>query len=373
MSKTTIEALAEFGQSAWLDNINRNMIESGKLKELIRLGLRGMTSNPAIFDKSIRLSKDYDKRIEELAGLNKSTFEIYDDLTVKDVQDAADLFKKVYDRTYGQDGYVSLEVNPELAFNKKETVKDALRLYKKVDRANVMFKIPATNEGFSAIEDLIAEGLNINATLIFSKDQYVSTANAYIRGLKRFNEKGEDLGKVRSVASVFVSRLDTQTDKIIDERAKDIKKSIIDSLKGKAAVANSRLIYKKYLEMFGSDEFKSLKDKDANVQRVLWASTSTKNPDYSDIKYVTELIGKDTVNTLPDATLDAFLDHGNIEDALSGDIIKEYDAINSLRAIGIDVDNICSILLEDGIKAFRKSFDALLGSIEEKTLKLCKK
>jgi len=366
MTKTAIEKLAEFGQSAWLDNINRSMIESGKLKETIALGLRGMTSNPSIFDKSIRLSEDYDKKIEELCNIGRSTLEIYDDLTVKDVQDAADVFKEVYDRTDGLDGYVSLEVSPRLAFKVEETVEDAERLFKKVDRPNVMFKIPATSAGFKAIETLLEKGININATLIFSLEQYTETAQAYIRGLDRLLQKGGELNKVRSVASVFVSRVDTAVDEMIGENAS------LRSLKGKAAVANSRLIYNEYLDIFSRDEFKELKEKGANLQRVLWASTSAKNPAYSDIKYVTELIGKNTVNTLPDNTLKAFLDHGIVKEALTFDIGDAQVIMDSLKHSGIDVNIICERLLQEGIIAFKKSFDALLTSIKTKASNLCK-
>ncbi len=365
MAKTTIEKLNEFGQSVWLDNISRSMIDSGKLEKMISLGLRGITSNPSIFDKSIRLTDDYDKKIEELCNSGKSIFDIYDDLTVGDIQDAADILKKVYDQTQGLDGYVSLEVNPKLAFDRDATVKDAKRLFEKVNRQNVMFKIPATDAGFEAIETLIAEGININATLIFSLEQYIKTAKAYLNGIKKLKSSGKDLRRVHSVASIFVSRVDTTIDNMIGENERLL------SLKGRAAVSNSKLIYSKYLEMFSSDEFKSLKENGANLQRVLWASTSTKNPEYSDIKYVTELIGKDTVNTLPDATLDAFLDHGIIEEALSSDITEANSIIDALRIFGINTDNVCEKLLQDGIKSFEKSFDTLLSSIEKKTRELC--
>ncbi|MFH1478285.1 MAG: transaldolase [Candidatus Omnitrophota bacterium] len=364
MKKAILGNLAEAGQSAWLDNINRSMLESGKLSGLVYLGLRGMTSNPAIFDKSIRLSDDYDRYIEELANAGKSAFEIYDALTIKDVQDASDIFKPVYEKTNRVDGYVSLEVNPKLAFNKEETIKDALRLHKSVNRENVMFKIPATDEGCAAIEELLGQGININATLIFSRAQYIKVADSFIKGIRRFLKKGGDITKVHSVASVFVSRIDSTIDKLLDE--KDAK-----GLEGKAAVANSRAIYKSYLEIFGEKDFKSLKEKGANIQRVLWASTSTKNPNYSDLKYVEELIGKDTVNTMPDNTLDAFLDHGSVKDALNGDLSEDDIAIEELNKLGINVDDVCLTLLKDGLTAFEKSFDALLSSIENKIKDLC--
>jgi len=366
MAKTTIERLAEFGQSAWLDNINRSMIESGRLREMIGLGLRGMTSNPTIFDNAVRTSNDYDAKIDQLQRSGKTTFDIYDELTVRDVQDAADIFKEVYDKTNGLDGYVSLEVSPKLAFDAKATIEDAVRLFKKVARPNVMFKIPATDAGFIAIEELLSEGININATLIFSLEQYRKTASSYIKGLDRFLQKGGDPKKPRSVASVFVSRIDALVDNAIDENGLPV------SLKGKAAIANSKLIFRKYLEIFSGSEFRNLEAKGANVQRVLWASTSTKNPDYSDIKYVTELIGKNTVNTLPDNTLKAFLDHGVVEEALSEDIRDAQSNIDSLRNFGIDIDTVCAKLLEDGVAAFEKSFDSLLSSIETKAGSLSK-
>jgi len=367
MSKTTVERLVEYGQSVWFDNISRSMIEGGKIKEMIGVGLRGITSNPTIFDKAIRASNDYDEKIEGLCNLGKSPFEIYDDLTVKDVQDAADIFEPVYRATNGLDGYVSLEVNPKLAFKRDETIKEARRLFKKVNRPNVMFKIPATLAGFLAIEELVAEGMNINATLIFSVEQYSKTAQAFLKGIELLTEKGKDPSNVRSVASVFVSRIDTMVDSLIDEKA------ALKSLKGKASVANSKMIFQNYLQIFSGDEFKGLQKKGANVQRVLWASTSTKDPLYSDIKYVVELIGKDTVNTMPEDTLKAFLDHGVIEERVVRDISGAQDAIDSLRSFDIDVDSVCEKLLRDGVTSFQRSFDSLLASIEQKTRNLCKK
>ena len=365
ISKTTIEKLAEFGQSAWLDNINRSMLETGELKKLIDMGLRGMTSNPAIFDKSIRLTDEYNEKIEKLYRQGKTVFEIYDDLTVEDVRDAADIFRSVYDATGGLDGYVSLEVSPKLAFDAEATIKDARRLVKKVDRRNVMFKIPATDAGYKAIEELIAGGININATLIFSLEQYSKTAEAYIRGLKKLLQNGGDIKKVRSVASVFVSRIDTVVDKMISDDKP------LQSLKGKAAVANSGLIFGKYLEIFSGEEFKILKEKGANLQRVLWASTSTKNPDYSDIKYVAELIGRNTVNTLPDNTLKAFLDHGEVRDSMGIlDVSESERVLSSLKAVEIDINKVCSGLLDKGIEAFENSFDTLLSSINAKAKQL---
>lgn len=370
MSKTKIEQLTEFGQSAWLDSISRAMIETGKLKEMIRQGLRGVTSNPTIFDKAISSGDDYDQKTKELSNDGESVFEIYDELTVRDIQDAADIFMPVYQETQGLDGYVSLEINPKLAFKTRETIEEGKRLYKKVNRVNVMFKVPATEDGFKAIEELIACGININVTLIFALGQYINAAQAYIRGIKRILQNNGDASQVRSVASIFVSRIDTAVDNLLEEKIikeKDQEKKIqLSSLKGKAAAANANLIYKKCLETFTSSEFKQIQDKGAQFQRVLWGSTSTKNPAYSDIKYVTELIAKNTINTLPENTFEAFLDHGVIKEALISDISDAQNIINSLEGFGININKVLVKLLHDGVVSFEKSFVSLLHSIEEK-------
>jgi len=374
MKKTKMVQLSEFGQSVWLDYISRSLIDSGKLKMMIDMGLLGMTSNPTIFDRAISSSDDYDGPIQALRGRGKSTFEAYDEITVRDIQDAADAFLPVYEKTGHLDGYVSLEVDPKLAYNAKETIKEGNRLHKKVNRPNVMFKVPATNEGLKAIEELTASGINVNATLIFSLEQYVNTASAYIEGIKRLINSGGNAGQVHSVASVFVSRIDTVVDKILDEKiSKETgHKTLAEliSLKGSAAVANSALIYGKFREIFSSGQFSSLKSKRANIQRTLWGSTGTKNPVYSDIKYVTELIGKDTVNTIPENTLEAFLDHGKVEEVLIEDTSGARDIIESLSKFGIDVDEICAQLLKDGVGSFEKSFNSLLNAIEKKSEKL---
>ncbi len=374
MPKTTIQQLGEFGQSVWLDYISRSLIDTGRLKDLIAQGLRGMTSNPTIFDKAISTSSDYDKTIQNLKKTGKSTFEIYDEITVKDIQDAADTLKPVYKKTNGLDGYVSLEVNPKFAYKVKETVAEAKRLYKKVSRPNVMFKVPSTNEGFTAIEQLLADGINVNITLIFSLQQYKNTAQAYIRGIEKLLQKGGDIGKACSVASVFVSRIDTATDKLIEEKLTQKNDAAVtsrlESLRGKAAVTNSAIIYKDYVATFFGKPFDILKAKGANVQRLLWGSTSTKNPAYSDIKYVTELIGKNTVNTIPEKTLNAFLDHGVIKEALTGNTADAQMVIDDLMSLGINIDDVCHKLLEDGVAAFDRSFDSLLQSIEEKSKRL---
>lgn len=370
MAKKILEKLAKFGQSIWLDNINRSLIESGRLGKFISEGLRGMTSNPTIFEKAITSDSAYDEKIAELCQKGKTTFEIYDDLTVEDVQAAADIFSAVYEKTLRLDGYVSLEVSPKLAFDVQKTIEEAKRLHKKVNRQNVMFKIPATNVGFNAIEELVALGMNINATLIFSVGQYTKAAKAYLKGIRRFADRGGDLSKVRSVASVFVSRVDTAVDKVLDELwAKETKAAVkngLELLKGRTAVANAKLIYQKYVKIFSSPEFLQLKAKRASEQRVLWASTSAKNPAYRDIKYVIELMAKNTVNTLPDNTLEAFFDHGAVKEAVFARDKEPQEIINELMNFGIEINSICENLMKDGLAAFEKSFESQLKSIEEK-------
>jgi transaldolase len=369
MASNTIQELNEFGQSAWLDNINRAMIDSGKLSGWIDVGLRGMTSNPSIFDKAICKSSDYDGEIAKLKGTGKSAFEVYDHLTIRDIRDACDMFRHVYDDTEGLDGYVSLEINPKLALQTKATVAEGKRLHGKVDRPNLMLKVPSTEEGFPAVEDLTAAGVNVNVTLIFSLDQYVKTADAYMKGLERFLANGGDAGKVASVASVFVSRVDSAVDKMLDSmlaQAAGPEAKKIPSMRGRAAVANCALIYRRYLDNLDSERFRHLRLQGAAPQRVLWGSTSTKDPSYSDIKYVTELIGTGTVNTLPDATFEAFLDHGVVREALTSDVEEAEHTIEDLGRLGIDIDSVCARLLDDGVVAFEKAFESLLNDIGSK-------
>jgi transaldolase len=370
MSQTKVEELAALGQSIWLDSISREMMTTGRLQGFIDKGLRGMTSNPTIFDKAISSGTEYNGKIDELHKLGKSTFEVYDELTVQDIRDAADLFKPVYEKTGGLDGYVSLEINPKLAFQTEETIKEGLRLHTKVNRPNVMFKVPSTNEGFGAIEELLSEGINVNITLIFSLEQYEKTAWAFLKGMMRLLNKQGDISKIASVASVFVSRIDTAIDKQLDEKMsqeqdKD-RQNLLKYLRGKASVANSKLIYQKYQEIFSGDDFSLLKEKGARVQRVLWGSTGTKDPGYSDIKYIEELIGNPTVNTVPEHTLNAFLDHGTCKETLTQDVKEAEKAIADLKSIGIDIQKVCAKLLDDGVVSFEKSFDSLLQTIDKK-------
>ncbi|OGX27969.1 MAG: transaldolase [Omnitrophica WOR_2 bacterium RIFCSPHIGHO2_01_FULL_52_10] len=367
MTKTTLQQLADYGQSAWLDYISRPLLESGKLKNLIAQGLRGMTSNPSIFNQAISSSNDYDSKIMRLKGRGKSSFEIYDALTIADIQDATDQFKSVYTATKGLDGYVSLEINPKIAHKTDEQITEGLRLFKAVGRPNLMIKVPATPEGFKVVEELTANSVNVNTTLIFSVKQYERTVEAYFAGLTRLLKNKGSADQVHSVASVFVSRIDTMIDDILEKHA-DAKN--LQSSKGKAAVANCRIIFERYHKFVNSPAHETLAAQGANMPRVLWGSTSTKNPQYRDIKYVTELIARPTVNTLPEKTLLAFLDHGKVQEALgasSGDAAK---ILSQLKSLGIDIDQVCQDLLRDGVKAFADAFEALLNAIEKKAAAL---
>jgi transaldolase len=362
--QSKIKELLEAGQSIWLDNISRSMIESGALRGWISQGLMGLTSNPTIFDQAISTGPDYDKAIATLKLRGRSTFEIYDYLSITDVQDAADLFLPVYEQTKGWDGFVSLEIDPRLAHDIEASIAEGRRLFKCVNRPNLMIKVPATQAGFVVIERLLSEAINVNATLIFSLWQYEQAAQAALRGLAKLALKAPGLlANVHSVASVFISRLDTSVDPMIE------KNETLKPLSGKAAVANAWLIYNKHLEIFSSRGFKQLKEKGACLQRIVWASTSTKNPSYPDIKYVTELMLESTVNTIPEKTLRAFVEHGEVK-ILSADRGQALRVIKALRDAGIDVDVICNKLLDDGVKAFEKSFQSLLSSIELKTRNL---
>ncbi len=370
MNKSIIHELyTKVGESIWLDNLGRSLIDSGRLKDLIEVGVRGVTTNPTIFDKAIRGSSDYDEYIHQLVSKGLTPSQIYDELTVRDVRDAAEILLPVYTDSRGRDGYVSLEVSPRLAFDREKTVEEAKRLNSKVGYNNVMFKVPATPQGLEAVEELIGEGINVNVTLIFSQQQYIDTVHAYMRGVERMLSRGADVSKVFSVASVFVSRVDTMVDSMLDELitvSPDAShRESLTSLKGKAAVANARIIYRHYREIFLGEEFAELKSKGAGVQKLLWGSTSTKNPSYSDVKYVEELIGKDTINTIPEKTIFAFLDHGRIIEP-DYNFTESEKVLELLKEKDINIDQVCSLLMEDGLKAFVKSFESLINSIESK-------
>jgi len=357
-----LRQLAEQGQSIWLDYIRRSLIRSGELKKLIEEdGLRGMTSNPTIFDKAISGSTDYDMALRALLADNAQApaEELYERLAIEDIQMAADVLRSVYDETHGDDGYVSLEVSPYLAHDTERTIKEAQRLRSAVDRPNVMIKVPATPAGVPAIEELIATGINVNVTLMFSMSHYEAVARAYIKGLERCGNPGQ----VASVASFFVSRVDTMVDKALEASGNPEAKA----LEGKIAIANSKLVYRRFMEIFHGEGFATLRQRGARVQRPLWASTSTKNPAYSDILYVENLIGPETVNTMPPETIEAFRDHGKVPGpTVKQDSERAEAEITRLSEFGIDFNAITEKLQEDGVKAFAASFDQLIAGLEKK-------
>jgi transaldolase len=362
--------LQSFGQSVWLDNISRGMLDTGQLEKLIEDdGLRGVTSNPTIFEKAINGSPDYDAEIMRLAQSQRSVDAIYEALVIGDIQRAADLFRPVFRKTEGLDGYVSLEVSPKLAGNTAGTLAEARRLWTLVDRPNVMIKVPATREGIPAIEQLISEGININVTLMFSLEHYVRVAEAYLRGLETRARLGQPLA-IGSVASFFVSRVDTLVDKLLEEKLAQAKTAPehaeMGSLLGETAIANSRLVYQKFKEIFARPGFLALKAKGARVQRALWASTSTKNPKYRDVLYVEELIGPDTVDTMPPATVDAFRDHGKGRLSLEEDLAGARELFTRLAKVGIDMETVTEKLQVDGVKLFADSFDTLMQALAAK-------
>jgi len=360
---TKLHELAELGQSIWLDYISRSLIASGELQKLVDQGLRGVTSNPSIFEQAIAGSADYDEDLNRLVSDGKSVAEIYEDLAMADIRSAADILRPVYEKSGGADGYVSLEVNPALAHDTGATIAEARRLFASLERPNVLIKVPATPAGIPAIETLIGEGVNVNVTLIFSLEQYEAVATAYIAGLEKLALAGGDVGRVASVASFFISRVDTAVDKALE----DIGNT---EIQGKLAIDNAKIAYSRFREIFSSERWKKLATATARVQRPLWASTSSKNPAYPDTLYVDNLIGPDTVNTLPPATLDDFLDHGKVATTVETDVDGARMRMAEVAELGIDLDAITNKVLDDGVKSFAKSFDALLGSITEKQEKL---
>ncbi len=361
MKSNPLLSLESLGQSIWLDYIQRELMASGKLKKLIDDdGLCGMTSNPSLFEQAISKSNDYDVDIQSMTTAGHSIDEIYAALTLKDVQDAADIFRALYHHLDGKDGYVSLEVNPHLAHDTEATIKQARSLWQSLDRPNVFIKVPATKEGIPAIKQLISEGVNVNVTLLFGLPRYKEVAEAYIAGMETRAASGASLKSVASVASFFLSRIDVLIDPQL-ELAKEMQ--------GQVAISSAKLAYQIYHELFNSDRFKKLIEQGARVQRLLWASTSTKNPDYSDIKYVEALIGPDTVNTMPLETLNAYRDHGNPQLELEQDVDKARLIFKKLSALGIDIDKMTQQLEDEGVEKFNKSFDELLSQIKLKSAK----
>ncbi len=355
-----LQELQRLGQSVWYDNIERGIIESGELKRLIDLGVSGLTSNPTIFEKAISGGTHYDDAISALAGEGRTAVDVYEALAVEDIRAAADLLRQTYDRTQGADGYACLEVSPRLAHDTEGTVSEARRLFAALDRPNVMIKVPSTPEGVPAMRRLISEGISINNTLIFSLEAYRSVRNGYMEGLRDLRRAGGDVRRVASVASFFVSRVDTVVDGLLGAEAPP-------GLLGTAAISNARAAYADFREDFDGEPFADLRDAGARPQRPLWASTSAKNPKYGDVYYVEALAGPDTVVTMPDVTLRAFIDHGAAAPRLAD---APPAALSALAEAGIDVDAVTAGLLTDGVRQFADSFDAVLSNVDEKLARL---
>ena len=362
-----LKALGEQGQSVWLDYMRRNLITSGDLQRLIdNDGVKGLTSNPTIFQKAVEGSEEYDDLFRDWAPKGASAGDVFEVLAVRDIGDAARIFRPVWEQTRHRDGYCSIEVTPTLAHDTQGSVVEARRLWQKLGVQNVMVKIPGTVEGTPAIEQCVAEGLNINVTLLFSQDAYVAVAEAYIRGLEKRLARGEDVSKSASVASFFVSRIDSLVEKIIAGREKTAtpqQRALFDEVTGKVAVANAKQAYQKYNQLFSGPRWQKLADKGAKTQRVLWASTGTKNPKYSDVLYIEELIGPDTVNTIPPATLDAFRDHGKVRRTLDQGLEQADAVMRKLEQSGISMKAVTDQLVDDGVKAFSDSFSELISAV----------
>ena len=363
-----LKALEAMGQSIWLDYMKRSLVTTGELQRLIDSdGLRGLTSNPTIFQKAVEGSQDYDDLFREWAPKGKSAGEVFEALAVRDIGDAARTFRPVWERTKHRDGYCSIEVSPTLAHDTAGTVTEAHRLWKRLGVPNVMVKIPGTVEGVPAIEQCVSEGLNINVTLLFSQDAYVAVAEAYIRGLEKRAARGDDVSESASVASFFVSRIDTLVEKTIAAREKTAtpqQRTLFDEIAGKVAIANAKQAYEKYKKLFSGPRWQKLADKGAKTQRVLWASTGTKNPKYSDVLYVEELVGPDTVNTIPPATLDAFRDHGKVKRTLDQGLDQADAVMRKLEQAGISMKAVTEQLVDEGVKSFDDSFQKLLSAVD---------
>jgi transaldolase len=356
-----LQSLSALGQSVWVDFLSRDSIRGGHLQELIDdYAVVGATSNPTIFQKAMTAGSAYDEQVHELAKQGSDVAQTFWALAQQDIEAACDLFRPVWERSGGRDGYVSLEVNPRLAYDTLETFREAMRLHKTVDRENLMVKIPATKPGLAAIEDVISKGHSINVTLIFSLQRYREVAESYVRGLERLIAEGGDPSRVASVASFFVSRIDTEGDKRLDEIGGH------DELKGKLAIANAKLAYRHYLEVFSGPRWDYLAGKGAVPQRVLWASTSTKNPDYPDILYVEELLGPDTVNTMPEETILAYQDHGSPQPRLQEGLADAEQLLRELAQAGVDYDDLTDTLEREGVEKFAESFDELLAALGAK-------
>ena len=360
MPATPLQQLADHGQSVWIDFLSRNFIQDGELAALVDEGVKGVTSNPTIFQAAIADGNAYDEQLREILKTETDPKEVFLQLACRDIQAACEELRRVHDEGGGRDGWVSLEVDPNLAHDTEGTIEEAVRLHALVDRPNLFVKIPATREGLPAIEESIARGIPINVTLIFSLERHRDVAEAYLRGLERLVEDGGDATRVASVASFFVSRVDTEGDKRLDEIGGH------DELKGKLAIANAKLAYQSYKELFSGERWEALQSKGATSQRCLWASTSTKNPESRDVLYVEELIGPETVNTMPRETIEAFQDHGKVEDTLEQDVEGARRLLEELAAAGIDYDDVVEVLEREGVEKFAKSFKDLFADVESK-------
>ena len=361
MTNNPLVKLGAYGQSVWYDNIRRGLIASGELRRMIEQdNVSGVTSNPSIFEKAIAGSDDYQQAIAELVAQGASTEEIYETLALEDIAATADLLRPIFDRTQGGDGYVSIEVSPHLAHDTQETITQAKRIFAALERPNVMIKVPATPAGLPAVTALIADGVNVNVTLIFAIDCYEQVADAYLAGLEQRMAHGQPPGEIASVASFFVSRIDTLVDGWLARNG-----HATPALSGQAAIASAKLVYEKYQMIFGSERFATLKADGARVQRPLWGSTSTKNPAYSDVRYVEQLIGPNTVNTIPHQTLEAFRDHGRVGPTLTQDVDVARATFSQLAALGLDMTRVTDELQEQGVAAFAKAFDSLMASIDK--------
>jgi len=370
MAANPLRQLENFGQSFWLDFIERRLLGSDQFRRLLEEdGLKGMTSNPTIFDKAISGSDDYKQQLAELARTSMTTEQICDALASRDIVTAADILRPLYDRSNGKFGYVSYEVSPMLARDTDATLAEARRIFTAIDRPNLMVKVPGTPEGIPAFEQLTADGRNINVTLMFSMRHYEDVAEAYMRGLTRRMEKGLSIERIASVASVFVSRIDTLVDKTLEKKAGGAKESGAN-LRGQAGIANTRLIYQRFKQYFYGSQFRRMAEKGAHVQRPLWGSTGTKDPAYSDVMYVDNLIGPDTVNTMPPATIDAFRDHGKPRLSIEEDLQGARDVVRRLADLGIDLNQVGDQLQNEGVDLFAKSFQQLLDGVERRRAEL---
>jgi transaldolase / glucose-6-phosphate isomerase len=369
-TQNALLGLQKYGQSVWLDYIRRNIILNGDLQKLIdQDGLRGITSNPSIFEKAIAGSNDYTDLLAQLGKQGLPTGQIYERIVVRDIQDSADKLLPVYKSTNRRDGYVSLEVSPTLARDTQGTIEEARRLWKAVNRPNIMIKVPGTPEGVEPVRRLTSDGLNINITLLFAQEAYIAVAEAYLDGLEAALKAGKDIGGIASVASFFVSRIDTLADSNIDECLKTTKGAdtqLLESLRGKVAIANAKQAYRYYQKMIESPRWKALAARGGQTQRLLWASTSTKNPKYRDVLYIEELIGPDTVNTIPPATMDAFRDHGVLRRTLDSDLAAADKTMSDLEKAGISMKQVTGKLLDDAIKLFDDAFTQLHQVVEQK-------